>query len=93
MPQGAVIVPPPLLSLHTFESVWKTVHKLQTFAALQCKRHSSFHFHTVAKLRPQAMNNPRRNKFPQVTIVDAVPREDILRIAEPVAVPQKRGVL
>ena len=42
------------------------VVQLQTFAALQCKRHSSFHFHTVAKLRPQAMNNPRRNKFPQV---------------------------
>lgn len=63
------ITPLPLwagLFLHTFESVWKTVHKLQTFAALQCKRHSSFHFHTVAKLRPQAMNNPRRNKFPQV---------------------------
>ena len=27
------------------------------------------------------------------SIVEAVPREDILRIAEPVAVPQKRGVL
>ena len=27
------------------------------------------------------------------SIVEAVPREDILRIAEPVAVPQNRGVL
>ena len=26
-------------------------------------------------------------------IVEALPREDILRIAEPMAVPQKRGVL
>ena len=27
------------------------------------------------------------------SIVEAVPREDILRIAQPVAVPHKRGVL
>lgn len=63
------ITPLPLrasLFLHTFESVQKTVRKLQTFAALQCKRHSSFHFHTVAKLGPQAMNNRRRNKVPQM---------------------------
>ena len=54
------------LSLHTSESVLETVHKFQTFANMQHKRLCSFHFHTLATLRPHAMNDPKRIKVPQI---------------------------